>query len=205
MLCVLIHWSMKNLAFHSYYSYEGWLILPILTKSLIHFFLRGWENVLFELGSERVKSSSNWHMSFVVLCHLRKHNESFLLLWNGIFALGSSPHCVQRAQRSSCRSGCPALAVLCSLVWTLPRPEGKDVHTGGRGGHSMPLSSKVLQNYMHLWASRLHAVKNKKERSTEEKQIKQPQTLYKPGTNNPIREKVNILLVRNQEQSLCWG
>ena len=29
-------------------------MLPILTISLIHFFLKGWENVLFELGSERV-------------------------------------------------------------------------------------------------------------------------------------------------------
>ena len=29
-------------------------VLPILTTSLIHFSLKGWENVLFELGSERV-------------------------------------------------------------------------------------------------------------------------------------------------------
>ena len=31
------------------------IILLILTTSLIHFSLKGWENVLFELGSERVK------------------------------------------------------------------------------------------------------------------------------------------------------
>ena len=30
-------------------------ILPILATSLIHFSLKGWENVLFELGSERDK------------------------------------------------------------------------------------------------------------------------------------------------------
>ena len=30
------------------------IIVPILTSSLIHFSLKGWENVLFELGSERV-------------------------------------------------------------------------------------------------------------------------------------------------------
>ena len=30
------------------------IILPVLTTSLIHFFLKGWEKVLFELGSERV-------------------------------------------------------------------------------------------------------------------------------------------------------
>ena len=44
--------SMENLAFH---SLLGWkmLILPILTTSLIHFSLKCWENVRFELGSER--------------------------------------------------------------------------------------------------------------------------------------------------------
>ena len=31
------------------------IILPILTTSLVHFSLKGWENVLFELGSGRVK------------------------------------------------------------------------------------------------------------------------------------------------------
>ena len=30
------------------------LYLPILITSLIHFSLKGWENVLFELGSEGV-------------------------------------------------------------------------------------------------------------------------------------------------------
>ena len=32
--------------------------LQILTTSLIHFSLKGWENVIFELGSERAKSST---------------------------------------------------------------------------------------------------------------------------------------------------
>ena len=40
--------------------------------------------------------------------------------------LGSSSHCVQRAQRSCCRSGCSALSVLCCLVWTLPRAKGTE-------------------------------------------------------------------------------
>ena len=31
------------------------IILPILTTSLIHLSLKCWENVFFELGSERVK------------------------------------------------------------------------------------------------------------------------------------------------------
>ena len=40
---------MKNLAFHSFLKWKM-IILPILTISLIHSSLEGWENVLFELG-----------------------------------------------------------------------------------------------------------------------------------------------------------
>ena len=43
--------SMKNLAFHSSFRWKI-IMLPILTTSLIHFSLKGWENVLFELRSE---------------------------------------------------------------------------------------------------------------------------------------------------------
>ena len=45
--------SMKNLAFHSLHVWQM-ITLPLLTTSLIHFSLKGWENALFELGSERV-------------------------------------------------------------------------------------------------------------------------------------------------------
>ena len=45
---------MENLAFHSLPRWKM-IILPIFTTSLIHFSLKGWENVLFELGrSERL-------------------------------------------------------------------------------------------------------------------------------------------------------
>ena len=43
---------MENLAFHSFTQ-----ILPILTTSLMHFSLKGCENVLFELGSEIKKEA----------------------------------------------------------------------------------------------------------------------------------------------------
>ena len=46
--------SMENLAFHSLLRWKM-IVLPILTTSLIHFFERWWENVLFELGTERIK------------------------------------------------------------------------------------------------------------------------------------------------------
>ena len=46
--------GMKNLAFHSLLRWK--IILPVLAASLIHFSLKSWENVLFELGSERVES-----------------------------------------------------------------------------------------------------------------------------------------------------
>ena len=43
---------MEKLAFHSL------ILLPILTISLLYIsLLEGWENVLFELGSERVKQN----------------------------------------------------------------------------------------------------------------------------------------------------
>ena len=35
------------------------ILVPVLTTSLIHFSLKGWENVLFELGTERVKPWPN--------------------------------------------------------------------------------------------------------------------------------------------------
>ena len=47
---------MKNLAFHRLLRWKM-IMLPILTTTLIHFLFKGWENVLFELGSERVKNS----------------------------------------------------------------------------------------------------------------------------------------------------
>ena len=48
--------SKENLAF---YHLRRWkmIMLPILTTSLIHCSLKGWENVLFYLGSERVKQT----------------------------------------------------------------------------------------------------------------------------------------------------
>ena len=60
--------NMKNLAFHSLLKWEI-IILPILTTSLIHFSSNVWENVLFELESERANiessnfktASSQWH------------------------------------------------------------------------------------------------------------------------------------------------
>ena len=54
--------SMENLAFHSLLWWKM-IILPILTTSAIHTLCKGWESILFELGSERVK--------------LRRHKNSF--------------------------------------------------------------------------------------------------------------------------------
>ena len=47
--------STKNLAFHSLLTWKM-IILPILATSLIHFSSKGRENVLFEVGSERVNT-----------------------------------------------------------------------------------------------------------------------------------------------------
>ena len=55
--------SMKNLAFHSLLRWKM-IILPILTTSRMHFCSKGWENVLFELRSERVKLVVLYHSIF---------------------------------------------------------------------------------------------------------------------------------------------
>ena len=47
---------MRNLAFHSLLG-QKMIILPILTTSLIHFALNGWENVLLNSGDIRVNVS----------------------------------------------------------------------------------------------------------------------------------------------------
>ena len=41
-------------------AYSDWkmILVPVLTTSLIHFYWKGWENVLFELGIERVNPST---------------------------------------------------------------------------------------------------------------------------------------------------
>ena len=46
--------GIENLAFHSLLRWK--MTLPILTTSPTHFSLKGWENVLFERGSERANS-----------------------------------------------------------------------------------------------------------------------------------------------------
>ena len=47
-------WRTCLLSFHSLLRWEVIKLLPILTTSLIHFSLKGWENLLFEPGSESV-------------------------------------------------------------------------------------------------------------------------------------------------------
>ena len=43
-------------------AYSDWKMIPVpvLTTSLIHFSWKGWENVLFELGIERVNTVTMW-------------------------------------------------------------------------------------------------------------------------------------------------
>ena len=43
------------------------ILVPVLTTSLIHFPLKGWENVHFELGSESIKVSSVRNHSSIAL------------------------------------------------------------------------------------------------------------------------------------------
>ena len=60
-------YSMENLAFYSLLRWKT-IILTILTTLLIYFSLKVWENVLFELGSERVNplGKITWARSLAV-------------------------------------------------------------------------------------------------------------------------------------------
>ena len=53
--------SVENLAFHSLLRWKM-IILPLLTTSLIHFSLKGLENVLFDIGCERVQKHKGGHV-----------------------------------------------------------------------------------------------------------------------------------------------
>ena len=56
---VILHHTVRRTWLFIAYSDERWLLLPILTISLIHFSLKGWENVLFAPGNDTRKISSN--------------------------------------------------------------------------------------------------------------------------------------------------
>ena len=53
-----IHHTVWRIWLFIAYSADRIIILPFLTTSLIHFSLKGWENVLFELGGGRVNNRS---------------------------------------------------------------------------------------------------------------------------------------------------
>ena len=78
--------SMKNLAFHSLLR-RKMILLPILTTSLIHFSLKGWENVPFELGNERVKRSAPSSFCRVTAPRLRTAVQRFR--WRSAYLLSA--------------------------------------------------------------------------------------------------------------------
>ena len=65
------------------------IILPIHTTSLIHFSLKGWENVLFELESERLEGLS-WSLAlmsgqpFIINFKflLQPHQKYYVTVWS---------------------------------------------------------------------------------------------------------------------------
>ena len=82
------HQKFNSITFTHFISLVRWkmIILPILTNtSPIHFSLKGWENVLLELGSESLRvtnslavfSSQNW---LVTLIAFRWHRSSLPLM-----------------------------------------------------------------------------------------------------------------------------
>ena len=95
-------------------------IPPISTNSLIHFSLKVWENVIFELGSERVDArgkSQPWSITSRVLFHLMATRPSILV--DGFSSLSFW-----------LRSGCPSRASWCSCQCTLSRPRSISILWG---------------------------------------------------------------------------
>ena len=60
--------SMGNLTSHSLLRWKI-ILLPILTTSLIHFSLKGWKNVFFDLGSEEINRLSTLKSSRSRILH----------------------------------------------------------------------------------------------------------------------------------------
>ena len=68
--------SMENVTFHSLLRWKI-IILPILANSFLHFLFKGWENVLFELRSEKVKARrSRYSTGSHILYTHRNRNPS---------------------------------------------------------------------------------------------------------------------------------
>ena len=60
--------TLHHTVWRTFHIFLRWkmIMLPFPTTSLIHFSLEGWENVLFELGSERVKLTyRGWVLHFL--------------------------------------------------------------------------------------------------------------------------------------------
>ena len=68
-------YNMKNLANHRLPRWKM-ITLPILANLLIHFSSKGWENVLFQLGSERVNCLFNFCYPTPVITALVQHLQA---------------------------------------------------------------------------------------------------------------------------------
>ena len=101
--------SMKNLAFHGLLRWKMILLTNshYITK---HFSLGGWENVLLELGSERVKLyTSNWKGSPATPIQTKKeHYPGKQICFNDLFGRK-----VESDDWTATRSDAGKLAILC--------------------------------------------------------------------------------------------
>ena len=105
-------------------AYSDWkmILVPVLTTLLIHFSGKGWENVLFELGIERVKGNSR------ISC-AEKEDNMFrrIARWSFSGVHYSTSMCESVSQ--NCETTCSSRK--CRLVWralqtliwsNIPRP-----------------------------------------------------------------------------------
>ena len=73
--------TMENLAFHSLLRWNI-IVLPILTTSLVHLSLKGWENVFHKHGNERVNPFTPRVVNFEFA--LRPHLKYYLIQYKDL-------------------------------------------------------------------------------------------------------------------------
>ena len=112
--------SMENLGCHQLLRWKM-IILPILTTSLIHFSLKGCENVLFELGSESVQRIKSRFLKWQGNLINAQHTDPFSLtfhFWRSSW--GRRKNVSSIFVDESC-TGLPQLSTCVSVLFQLDR------------------------------------------------------------------------------------
>ena len=122
---------MENLTFHSLLRWKM-IILPILTTLLVHFFLKGWENVLWNLLSSKSTFSQPFKRRLYEWC--RENLYLSLFIWVS-YEKPSSPYCVMSYFLWGCRGILTLITLRSERV-----NSGPSVGLPGRDTHLLQIS-----------------------------------------------------------------